>query len=266
MNQKLTLALITALTSAPAFADDGQFPPPPHVAPITGGGAVVNGNPVNCKGAVTKSLGDFRSELRKEYAAKVAQAIPHLGLQSPVNGVSCIRNPEAFNSAYNAGDDTFTLTCLAHSRVPMNGRMEDVFSHILQLRFKADPACLSMPDINTALEGTKCLIPSFSQSFLQAEEQRMRNCVTGLELDASSGLSPPPFIGTPVAFPIDGAWYNNLLQRKPSVGNIIDEDRRIKGSASTPIPGHVNGPSGTNGGEADDCAANPFNCQAVPAK
>jgi hypothetical protein len=254
--------LITAFISSPALADDGHFPAAPHGAPVIG--QVVAGQaPGNCnnKPALSKYLTDLRLSLRKEYAAKVAQSIPRLGLQSPVNGVSCIKNTEAFDAAYNTSDDSFTLTCLAHSRVAMNGRMEDVFSHILQLKFKADPPCMSVSSINSFVAGTQCLIPGGLQGFTQG----MHNCTEGLERDANAGLAPP-FMGAPAAYAIDGAWYGDLLQHKPSVGNIIDVDRRIKGSASAPIPAaHASG-SSSSSSDDEECARNPFNCSSVPAK
>jgi hypothetical protein len=266
MHKQIFLTSLLAILCPPAFADDAHFPAPPRGAPVTGSVAPVAPNRVvdcNNKAALSKSLTDYRLLLRKEYATKVAQAIPQLGLQSPVNGVSCIHSSEAFDSAYNPADDSFTLTCLAHSRIAMNGRMEDVFSHILQLHLKADPACLSQAGINDFVKGTQCLMPGGYQIFAQG----MRNCVTGLERDAASGLSPPSLMGAPLPYSIDGAWYNALLQNKPSVGNIISEDRRIKGSVSSPIAGRSGSAGSSEGDGADEeCAKNRFNCSTTLAK
>jgi hypothetical protein len=261
----LKFIFLTALVAFPAFADDGHFPAAPHVAPVVGA-PVAGQAPGDCsnKAALSKYLTDLRFSLRKEYAGRVAQAIPHLGLQSPVNGVSCIKSTEAFDAAYNnPPDDSFTLTCLAHSRVAMNGRMEDVFSHILQLKLKADPSCLAVANINNFVAGTQCLIPGGLQQFTQG----MRNCMGGLERDTAAGLAPQ-FMTSPVAYSIDGAWYGELLQHKPSVGNIIDVDRRIKGAASSPIPAAhgSGGASSTSSSDDEECSRNPFNCSSVPAK
>jgi hypothetical protein len=207
--------------------------------------------------AVTKLLDTTRQDLRQKLAGKVAQNIPRFGFASPVPGVSCIRNPAAFFAAYNKAGDNFTLACLAQKN--------NVFTHVFELTFKSDAPCLARStyaDKATALlRATQCKTPGQPQLFVKQVQSELLRCERSLEqalVTARPGpvpgtVQPPPgFEGSPTAVSIDAAYYNQLLEWRPTIGNIIDEDRRVKVGRSTT---HDTSDPGSDSG-----CANPFNC------
>ncbi|MGZ3661976.1 MAG: hypothetical protein ACXVB9_20795 [Bdellovibrionota bacterium] len=254
------ILFIAALSSAVAFADDDHFPAPPAGGPPVAGIPTAGSPPTDCNpAALTKYFADFRFAMRSDLADAVAHSIPQMGLQSPVAGVSCIHKTDAFDSKYNnPPDDTFTLTCLAHSRVKVNDQMEDIFSHILVMKFASNPTCLDPKVFVDFTKGTQCKMPNGLQLFTDG----IRNCVSILKQEANSGLKPGG-LGAPTAYAIDGSWYAALLQKKPNVGEFIEMDRQIKGSAPTPAVTHrsnTNFGGSTSSSANDECANNPFAC------
>jgi len=233
MHKILFMAFATFLTGAAAHADDAHIPLPgtkPVAGNIAGGGLCPLGGtapPDSCcanRALLEVWLRDWRQRARQSYAENIAQSIPKLGITSPVKGASCINKPESFDAQYEPKGDFFILTCLAHT----GDKLTHVFR--LDLNLQLNPTCLSDAMIHAWAVSPKCTIPGGGLNYVMRE---LTPC--------SKTPVPVQFRGDPVAYSVDIDYFNKLINTKPSIQTIVDEDRKVKGGVGPTPPVHTGG-------------------------
>lgn len=228
----LVFALCSLLSLA-AHAGKSQADLLRDATPVDGAGGEINLSTSDyCDLDELKAL---RFKAREAFALRVARTIPKLPIYSPVEGVSCLKKPAAFNAVYFDENDSFTLTCL--------GRKKNNITHLLTVRLKEEPAnCPSENEMSEWVDTDDgfCNIPSSE---------------IAMKLSACN----PPVYGIKVAedlgdfkaynFDENKKLWKNEFKRK-GVSNIVKEDRTVKGAKVTDEPAPV-----------EDCdTSNPFGC------
>ena len=175
----------------------------------------------------------WRQRARDGYVNGVAKYMPSLA-----SGARCIQNPEAFDVQYISNGDYWVASCLAQK----NGTLSHFFEMDINVPF--DQSCLGDARLNDYVKGNQCKMPGGNQRFL---DEVMRPCQI-------TPPNSPVMRNPPRATPIDPSFFARLLNDRPSLREIVDENtRRVKV-----------GPNSSGGGS--DCASNPFLCPAPKDK
>jgi|GEM_PF-4573178 len=206
---KIAFTITAALLAKAAFA----FDVPNWVQP-TGQNSVAGnfqisgpGAPANCanKPAALAYLKDWRQGKRSGYATMVSRNIPSL-----LPGTSCIKAPEAVDVKYETAGNFFTVTCLAQTR--------GTLTHLYKMELLVEPQdCMSDAKLNEFVNSTNC------------QSRQAIDYFTNVVLSQCGiGANPPKLRSSNVSYPIDPAFFANLLNQKPAILNVVDEDRRVK--------------------------------------
>lgn len=206
---KIAFTITAALLAKVAFA----FDIPNWVQPT--GQSSVSGNfqisgpsvPASCanKPAALAYLKEWRQGKRSGYATMVSKNIPAL-----LPGTSCIKAPEAVDVKFEAAGNFFTVTCLAQTK----GRL----THLYKMELLVEPQdCMSDAKLNEFVNSTMC-----------QSKQAIDHFTNVILAQCGIGANPPKLRSGNVSYPIDPAFFANLLNQRPAILNVVDEDRRVK--------------------------------------
>jgi len=168
--------------------------------------------PATCenKPEVEAWLKAWRQAERQGYAEWVAKNIPQVGK------TKCIRSKAAFDVKHEPNGDYFVVTCLAQT----NGTL----THLFKMELLAEPAeCLSDKRFSDFVNSPLCSGPGDVHRFLNLV---MKPC--------PRGPVPPQLRAANISYPIDPAFFADLLNKWPSFQSIVENDRRVKIGVSSP--------------------------------
>lgn len=255
-----SLFFVALVTAAPALAGDEHFEIPdwvkpkqsrkpssppssghfeipnwvkPQGMPGNAGGYQVNdmNPPPSCgnKADMEAWLRNWRQKARNGFADLVAKHMPSLDGRA-----TCINAREARDARYVKEGDYWVISCLAQTRGEL--------THLFKMELMVEPAeCLSNASIAKFVNSSECQRPGEAQRFVQL------------------ALSPCPISRLPprlrsgnVVYPMSLDFLNALKGNRPSIGNIVDNDRKVKreysngGGSSSGSAGSASSGSGSD--------------------
>ncbi len=212
---KFALVITAALLGKAAFGFDipNWVQPSGQQSSVAGNYEIAGPAPLqSCanKAAASQYLRDWRERARAGYAKMVGKNIPSL-----TPGAKCIKHSDAVDVKYEAAGNFFTVTCLAESR----GRL----THLFKMELLVEPAtCLSDAEINKFVNSAQCQQKADIDRYISLQ---LSPCPIG--------KVPPQIRSGNTVYPIDVAYFTYLLNQSPQIGNIVDQDRKVKVGSST---------------------------------
>jgi hypothetical protein len=166
----------------------------------------------------------WRLKAREGYAREISKYMPKI-TRGLVAGVSCIDKKESFDVRYEPSGDYFALTCLAQSKVLSAGKKETHLTHVLEVQLLAKyQDCLSDSNIDAWVNSDACKVPGETNRYFRTVMLTCGIAPTDLRSDLR---------GTPSAYAVDVSFFNQLINARPSISKIVDNDRKVKGTSSS---------------------------------